>query len=219
MGQKWNRIKSIFGAKVNTAIENEEKKDPIGIMKNEYRKAQEELGEYEGAMKRFSAQIIMLNKQLTEKRESAEDWREKASIAKSAGNMELAEKAAIRCAEFTEDIEVLEEQTAKLQTQHDAKRDQFDRKRDEIKKVGEMIKAKEVAFDVAKASNELDAKTTANGGTTAMDKISDMANVVDQEVALSEASTDLAETDETKTAREFEELEKRRKAQSILDSI
>lgn len=213
------RVLGIFKAKANTAVEKAEKADPIGIMKAEFRQSQEDLGKYEHAIKQFTAQKILLKKQYDEKRSTQEDWLEKARIAKEQDKMGLAQKACDRSVTFGEEADALEAQLKSTEAKYIQKKDQFDRKTEDIKTIGQKIKSAEVSFNVAKASNDIDASMTANGGTGSIDKINDMLNVVEQEVAMSEASDDINDSASDKLDREFDDMTSGKKSSDLMASL
>lgn len=213
------RIGSIFKAKANKVVEQAEKSDPIGIAKAELREAQEDLGKFESAIKQASAQQILIQKQIKQKEDAFEDWKDKGRIAKEAEKMELAEQACERAIGFKEEADALKESLKKTSARFESKRSQFEAKRKEIGQLKSTIKDAEIRFNASKAMNDLETSETSGAGVKSVDRINDMLDIVDEEEALADAGADLGTTDEQRLESEFETLGKGKKASSLLDSL
>ena len=214
-----SRIKSIFKAKANSAVEKAERADPIGIAKAELREAQEDLAKFESAMKQASAQKLLLEKQIKSKQDASNDWLEKAKIAKGQENMTLAEQCCEKSVEFKEEAEALQATYNVNCQKYDNSLAKFRNEEKKIAKLKVAIKDAEIRFKTSKAMNDLQTSQTAGAGVKSIDRINDMLDIVAEEEALAEAGSELGITEEERLNAEVDKLTSGTKAKSLLESL
>jgi len=187
------RLKNIVKGKANGAIEKAERNDPIAIAKVELVEAKEDLGKLESAMKMALGQRNIATNKVAEVTKSSEKWLGQAKIAKTAGNMELAEQALAKCTEFEGEAKRRQDALDSSEGRYEQALGRFKSKTIEIDALGQKIKEAEVNFKTAKALNDLETSETSGAGVKSVDRINDMLDMADEEVAMSEAGLELGQ--------------------------
>lgn len=215
----FGRIGNIFKGKANKAVEKAERQDPIAIAKVELNEAKTDLRTLEGAVKTAKGQLNITRNKISEARKSAEEWLEKARVAKASEIMDLAQQAAERSVEYTEEAERLEASLKSATARYETAFAKFKTKTKEIDGLEKAIKEGEVNFKTAKALNDLETSETSGNGEKSVDRIKDMLNIVDEETAYSEANLEVGQSEESKLEEQFENLGKSKKVDDLLAGL
>jgi phage shock protein A len=187
------RLKNIVKGKANGAIEKAERNDPIAIAKVELVEAKEDLGKLESAVKMALGQRNIATTKVAEVTKSSEKWLAQAKIAKEAGNMDLAEQALAKCTEFEGEAKRRQDALDSSEGRYEQALARFKSKTTEIDALGSKIKEAEVNFKTAKALNDLETSETSGAGVKSVDRINDMLDMADEEVAMSEAGLEIGQ--------------------------
>lgn len=190
-----SRITNVIKAKANKAVEAAEAADPVGIMKAALKEAQENLGQFESAVRDHGAEKIRLEKKVEDLKANVKKWGSNAEAAMGEGNEALAEKACERQTEY-------ETELASTKAALKATSDSFEKMTTKIiseKKKMDACKAKmsslEARQKAAQANLKMKETLTAHEGSGSAldrisvfeDKISDLENKVTASDELEEA--------------------------------
>jgi phage shock protein A len=213
------RLKTIVKGQTNKAIEKAERADPIAIAKAEYQEAKEDLAKLESGVKRAKGSINIAIEQIHSAEHSAKDWKNKAKIAKDNGNIGIAQKAAEKSIEFSEEATRRKASLKTSQEKFDVMYERFKNKTKELDALGSKIKEADINFKTAKALNNLETSETSGGGIKSVDRINDMLNIANEEVAMSEASIEIESSDDAKLLADIEKMGSNKKASDLLESL
>lgn len=210
-----SRIKTIFNAKANTAIENAEANDPIGIMKVALLEAQEQANQLENAMRSATATKIGEKRELDELQESADSWNSKFKIAKAGDDPEFARNVCGKFIDANKKVERKLEKYEQLCEVYDKNKMHYDEKMKLIAEYEEKVEEAEDSFEMSSAMSELSASVSSAGGTSGFDKIDAMAKHVEKSSDMMTATNELADTEEVQLNKKMNDLER----QAELDAL